>query len=151
MNEIKCKDYYILKIRYYGSDYYMKNYNNGNIKAVKNHHKAIKNHNDFFWEFIEKITNKTQEDWLNQFYYYNRECIVEEIHDTLGIIIVDEEGYYKYFLPKNDNNFDLLIWMKENCKNKNKQLQKSNTFWLKKKPQTSYRETARELRIENKK
>lgn len=140
MNTIKCDDYYILKVRYYGSEYYMKKFHTGDLKAIKNHRIAAEKHNDFFWRFIEKATDNDMDYYFNKFQLSTHDCVREEIHEKFGIIIVGTEGYYKYFLPKNKKNFHLFMWMKKNCECKYKELKKTNTFWLYDKPETRERE-----------
>lgn len=128
MNILKCEDYFIIKVRFYASRYYLKKFHNDEPIGIKKHWEAAKNHTEFFWNFIEKVTKKSHEDYINEYFFSSKECAIEEIHEVYGIIIVEGEGYYKYFIPRNDSNLELVEWIKINCKNSFKILKKTYTF-----------------------
>jgi len=128
----------------------MKKFHSGDIKAHKNHHEAAKNHIEFFWSFIKKVTKNKEKTYWDKYQFSVKECVTEEIYETHGIIIIQEEGHYKYLLPKNENNFKLLMWMQENCKCKNKILQRTHIGYYHSTPSTQERDRIREF-LENKK
>lgn len=147
MKQLKCEDYFIVKIRYYASKYYLKKFHNNDVIGLKKHHEAAKNHTDFFWAFIEKVAGK--QDYFEKYYYNIKECVLEEIHETYGIIIIQEEGFYKYFIPKNNKNSKLIDWMVENIKNPFVILRKTYIGYMDTTPSTFYRKMS--LEAKNKK
>ena len=110
MNQIQCKDYHIVKVRYYASPYYLKQFHEGKIKGVKKHSEAASKHSEFYWSFIEKATGKSDDYFYKEFCFGARECATEEINETHGMIILFGEGWVTYLIPK-DKNQDLFNWM----------------------------------------
>lgn len=128
MNILKCEDYFIIKVRFYASRYYLKKFYNNESIGRQKHWEAAKNHTEFFWNFIEKVTGTLSDKYYEKYMFNAKECVIEELNETYGIIIVEGEGYYKYFIPKNDSNLELVEWVKKNIKNPYKVLKKTYTF-----------------------
>ena len=100
MNYLKCNDYFIIKIRCYASKYYMKKFISSNSIAQKKQWEAAENYNNFYWKFIKRVTGNKMEHYFWKYMLNSKDCAQEEIHETHGIIIVNGEGYYTYFIPK---------------------------------------------------
>jgi hypothetical protein len=137
MKKLKCEDYFIIKIRYYASKYYLNRFHNNDVIGLKKQYEAAQKHTKFFWDFVEHIAGK--QNYYEKYYYNTKECVLEEIHETHGIIIRQEEVFYKYFIPKNDNNLELISWMEENIKNPYAVLRKTYIGFIDTTPSTIYR------------
>lgn len=132
------KDFYIVKIRYYTSDYLLKKFHQSTVSRKK-HAEEGKNHLDFFWLFIEKVTGKNH-SYFNDLYFLNsRECAIEYIHESHGVYIIQNEVWYTYLIPK-ENNSELFFWMKINIKNKYTTPTRTHNWWVNREPQTWKRE-----------
>jgi hypothetical protein len=147
MKKLKCEDYFIIKIRYYASEYYLNKFHNNDVAGLIKQREAAENHTKFFWDFIEKIAGK--QNYYEKYYYNIKECVLEEIHETYGIIIIEGEVYYKYFIPKNNKNSQLIDWMVENIKNPFAVLRKTNVGFRDTTPSNFYRKMS--LEAKNKK
>lgn len=117
MSQIQCKDYHIVKVRYYASPYYLKQFHEGKSKAVKKHHEAAAKHSEFYWSFIERASGKNSDHFFKEFCLGARECATEEINETQGIIILFGEGWVTYLIPK-DKNSELFDWVKSEIKSR---------------------------------
>lgn len=142
MNQIKCKDYYIVKVRYYASPYYLKQFHEGKSKGIKKHHEAASKHSEFYWAFMERASGKNSDHFFKEFCLGARECATEEINETHGIIILFGEGWVTYLIPK-DKNSDLFDWVKSEVKSReipNKIVGKVQLGWGDYSPTTWQRE-----------
>lgn len=142
MDQIQCKDYYIVKVRYYASPYYLKRFHEGKSIGLTKHHEAALKHNGFYWSFMERVTGKSDKKFFNEFCFGARECAAEEINETHGIIILHGEGWVTYLLPK-EKNSDLFDWMNLELKSRevpNKIVSKIQLGWGDYSPTTWMRE-----------
>jgi len=73
------------------------------------------------------------------------DCAKEEIHETHGIIIVNNESYYTYFIPKNKQNIKLVNWVEDNLINKYRILRKTSVGYMDTTPTTWRREDSIEF------
>ncbi len=153
---MKSSDYYIIKLRYYTTKYYLKKFHQGDSVANKKHYDAAKKHGDFFWKFIEFVSGQTSQDVYTKYFTGSRECITEEIFETHGIIISNGEGWYTYLIPK--DSVDIIKWINDNVGDiPHKEIKKYNMWWYENYlPSSLHRDMYRDLnekmslRIKNK-
>jgi len=109
---MNSKDYNIIKLRYYASDYYLKKFHKGDIVGIKKHYEAAGKHLDFFWKFVEYLNGKTIKDYNEEYGFNSVGCAVEEINETHGIIRLNNEKWYTYLIPK--DKVEIYEWIKNN-------------------------------------
>ena len=84
---VNCKDYDILRIPQYNRD----------GLNIKDH----KNFNDFYWDFIEKVTGKTIEEFFNDYGMRSNDMRVKYLTCDHDIFVIDHWDRWKVFmLPK---------------------------------------------------
>lgn len=114
MNKLDTSNYHKLVIRSYPNKYFMKKYDeeykllidktiDDKIKSTK-YLKIFNKHIDimrgFKWDMIEHITGFNQNDWYNIYMYDAIECAYEYIWESTDIIIVNDEGRFYIYIPK---------------------------------------------------
>jgi len=108
----KTSNYYIIKLRYYASEYHLKKWHDDNCsKSHMVHVNACKKHNDFFWSFFEKVTGIPRREFQTK-YASSTECAIEELEADHGLVIQTNEGWYTYLIPK--KNTELIQWFNDN-------------------------------------
>ena len=116
MNKFKCKNYYIIKIRYYASKYLLDKYYNDpnhNEKPLpKQHHERAKIYTYFFWKFFNHVTGIEDKDWYLKYSFESRECAKDELQDKFGILQSDAESEMIFLIPKDKE--EIFKWVKEN-------------------------------------
>jgi len=118
----------------------MKKFISSNSIAQKKQWEAAENYNNFYWKFIKRVTGNKMEHYFWKYMLNSKDCAQEEIHETHGIIIVNGEGYYTYFIPKKNNNIKLINWVEDNLINKYRILRKTNIGFMGTEPTTWQRE-----------
>lgn len=109
---IKCKNYFIIKLRYYASPYYMKKFRNGDPIANKKHYEASVNFNEFSRKFIEIVSERPYNYYEREYFLNSKECAYEDIHESHGIIFDQAKAYYVLMIPKEYT--DIINWVKNN-------------------------------------
>lgn len=144
MERIKCKDYFIIKIRVYADEKILDEWHKGNTVGVpKQHTERSKAHSEFFWQLVEKVTNKERKYWFLEYGLDAREAMTEELADTYDIQILGRESERTFMIPKTSP--EIFEWVKNNVTNPSKVLKKTLLgFWAYKKPQTNFREVGRQ-------
>lgn len=105
--ELKCKDYFIFKFRYYADKKILDKYG----PSHKQHWERGEQSDIFFWTFFEKATNITEDVFREKFMFRTLECGYEELKETCGIYIFTIcEGYYTYAVPW--RHTELINWIK---------------------------------------
>lgn len=116
MNKFKCKDYHIIKIRFYASKYLLdkfhKDKQNHSKPYPRQHRERAQQYNKFFWEFINYVTNTPTRDWYQEYGFMSRECALEELQEKFGILTSDGGGERVFLIPKGRE--DIFEWIKEN-------------------------------------
>lgn len=124
---MKCKDFYIIKIRYYADENLLKKCHS-NEPLPTQHMDRAKTFTEFRWQFIEKMTGQNSQYWYTEYPFETIECAFEYIEEKFDIRIHKGEGWETFWIPKTQP--EIFEWIKENCKNPYRELQKSNTsFW----------------------
>lgn len=148
--EIKCKNFYIIKICYYADKHLSRKYDDKifNDKKVRaQHYERVKQYNEFKWKFIEHITKETQKYWYFNYMIESDKCAFEQIYEQYGIISeVCAEGWYYYYIPKDLP--DIIECMKDNLSNPYKILKKCKHIPMKETNLTWQREYSRKFTIE---
>lgn len=138
---IKCKNYFIIKLRYYASPYFMKKFHKGDAIANKKHYEAAVNYNNFIRKFIEIVSERPFSYYEKEFFLNSKECAYEDIHESHGIIIEQIKGYYILMIPKEHS--DIINWVKINVDIPFKILQKCEIGFGDYRPTTWKREEYR--------
>lgn len=132
--KIRCSDYIIIKVRYYADNKLLNKHHklqkqqNKSLPLPEQHHQRSKLYNEFFWKFIEKLTNKNMKQWHNKYMLETRECLHDEIEENFGIITSKEEGRDTFLIPK--NNSEIINWFKENITIPYKEVRKINLGYI---------------------
>ena len=82
---MKCKDYYIFKIKYFADKKILDEWHKNNGPTPKQHWQRAQDYNKFIWKFIKKVTGKPDTYWYKTYAFEARECAfeyVEEMIDT---------------------------------------------------------------------
>ena len=114
MNKFNCKDFYIIKIRIYASEYLLnKAHKNGENLPVQ-HRQRVGQYHDFLHEFFEHFTGIKMHDWILNHFGDHTDCAYEELQEKFGILQSDAESHKIFLIPKDRE--DILEWIKENVK-----------------------------------
>lgn len=109
-------DYHIIKINYYASKYLLKKWKSGD-QLPKQHWDNAKLYVEFFWQFFEKASGYSRNEWFKKYFTLSKECALEYLEAELNIYIAQyRDGVYTYIIPKTNN--DLYEWCLANIKNK---------------------------------
>ena len=126
MKKKTSKDFSIFKIRYYADEKLLKKWHSNRDSALPlQHSERARNYNDFFWKFVEVVTNKSSNIWHNEYMFGSKDCATEELSDY-GIFISDQEGWYTYLIPIERQ--DLANWIIDNVNLPMKQLRKFSMY-----------------------
>lgn len=129
MNKLKCKDYFIFKLRYYADKKILDKWHTTFSHVPKQHMERARLSNDFFWNLIEKITGKNKNEWYSTYMFDTNDCALEAMEETHGIYRwLLTEGYYTYFVPK--QHTEIIEWVKLNIKSPYKILKRSSTGYV---------------------
>ena len=116
MNNFKCKNYHIIKIRYYASEYLLKKHYNDpdhNKKHLPTQHMdRAKRYTEFFWEFFYHVTGIEKRDWHFKYSLESRECAYDELQEKFGILQSDAECEVILLIPKEKE--EIFEWIKSN-------------------------------------
>lgn len=130
MRDIKCKDYFILKVNDYT---YIKDDHHGNMERAKAFY-------DFKWALVEYVTGKDNEWWIWTHMLQTIECAFEEMDTDHGLITMNSDKHITFLIPK--DNPELFQWLQDNCITEYKVLKKTRIGW-RNGPTTWKREEAR--------
>lgn len=109
---LRPSDYTIFKIRYYADGI---NVRKGQFDGDdKQHWDRAQEYTKFFWQMVEKVTNKPHSEWIKDYFLSTNECVREELHEKYDIIIPESEEYYYWYIP--NTMTELISWINENCK-----------------------------------
>jgi len=125
MTNIKCKDYFIFKLRYYADRSVLDRFG----PSHPQHSERARLSSDFFWAFTEKVTGKKQDVWYAEYMFGTRECATEELAADFGIFIfLLSEGCYTYFIPLNHK--EIINWIIPNIHSPYKILKKTSVGFV---------------------
>jgi hypothetical protein len=116
--DIKCKDYFIIKVKF------RDNKNKSNKFQWENAKKV----GDFKWKLIEHVTGQTHTWWIWTHMMSSIECAFEEMDDKHGLLTLETGGYVTFLVPKNKP--ELAEWIQENCPFEYKVLKKTWLGWF---------------------
>ena len=111
MDYSTSKDYFIIRVRYYASEYLMKKQHEQGSHPKQQWERA-EQINKLYWDFITFVTKKEHEWWLLEYPHWAKECAIEEMEDNFGIVISDREGNYVFLIPKRHTH--IIDWFKTN-------------------------------------
>jgi len=118
MNKFKCKDYHIIKIRYYASEYLLKKHfsDSDTTKTClpEQHRERAKRYTKFFWEFFYHVTGIESKDMYLKYSFDARDCAYDELQEKFGILQSDAESEVIFLIPKGKE--EIFEWIKENVK-----------------------------------
>ncbi len=138
---MKCKDYYIVKLRTYADESLLKKCRGDNDPLPAQHHQRAKQYVKFLWEFIEYLTGTPSSDFHLRYFMSSRDCALEQIAEDFGIIFSDGEGWNTIFIPKtNDMAYNYVI---DNCGLPYKVVKKTSIDYLKHRPVDMYRKISK--------
>lgn len=129
MEDIKCSDFFIIKLRNYADEKLMKKWSaDGGGVLPKQFYERNDLYNKFFYSLITHLTNETIEHWTRQYMFDLHTCLRDEIHESHDILIHCGEGWQTYFIPL--EHTELIEWFKANINLPFKLLKKTNLgFW----------------------
>jgi hypothetical protein len=84
------------------------------------------------------ISGKTIDHYFEIYGLSASECVIEEIHEQCGIIIIDGEDWNTYLIPKDMGTF-IIDWIKDNAPT-NKIMKRTYLTYCEKEPTTWKRE-----------
>lgn len=118
MEQIKCEDYFIIKVRYYASDYILKKWRYNNDHTPKQHWERAVASGELFWALSEYVTGKSQEQYGNEYFLDLKHWAQEDLKEVHGIFIDEGGKCFNYMIPKNKVNvYNWLInYLKETDK-----------------------------------
>ena len=116
--DIKCKDYYIVKVK---SNIYVKDDNVGNMERAK----AF---NYFRWSVAVYVTGKDRSWWNWTHMMDSLECAYEEMDEKHGVLTIEHSKHLTFLIPK--DNTELFEWLKEECSFDYKVLKKTELGWV---------------------
>lgn len=128
MNAVKCKDYFIIKIRCYADEKLLKKSRDEGGPLPKQHYERAEEFHNFIWKLIKKITKKGSDYWCVEYMMDGRMCALESIEESHGIIFNDGEGWATFMIPKKHNY--VISWIKENILLPHKIVLKTNVRFL---------------------
>lgn len=129
MNKLKCKDYFIIKIRYCADKKALDKWLRTLSHAPKQQIERARLSNEFFWNLTEKVTGKNQNEWNSTYMFDTHDCVLETMEETHGIYRwLLTEGYYTYFIPK--QHIGIIEWIKLYIKSPYKILKRSSTGYV---------------------
>lgn len=145
MSEIKTKDFFIFKLNYYADKKVLDRWHAyEGLPVPAQHIERAQLSNDFLWALAEKVTNKKQKEWREEFLFDTIECALEEMAETHQIYRwLFRDGWYTYFIPKKHE--DIISWVIKNIKSPYKILKRSGVGHIHRKS------TSRHLRDGSKK
>lgn len=118
MRDVKCKDYFIIKVKFY-------DYKNKSAKLQWENAQEV---NKFEWKLLEHVTGQTQTWWIWTHMMSAQECAYEEMDDKHGLLTRGSEDYKTFLVPKDKP--ELAEWIQKNCPFKYKVLQKTRLGWF---------------------
>lgn len=131
----KSKDFFIIKLRYYASEYYLKKFHNGDPTGRIKHSEAANRHMAFLYDFIHRVTGHTLEYYTNRYghrkgiMFNMKEKLLQRLIKKYNIVVSEGEGWYTYHIPKGET--ELIEWViKETSERKipSKQLKRSRSL-----------------------
>ena len=129
---MKCEDYFIVKLRYYADERVLKAFyktpGHETLPLPKQHRERAQLYNNFYWDFVEKITGKNHKNWIKEYLFLTKECVEDEINESHGIMILSGEGWATFFIPK--RYVDLFEWVKNNTTVPIKIVKKTNMVYV---------------------
>lgn len=140
---INCSDYFIFKLRYYADKRILDRFGPSHTQ----HYERAKLSHEFLWALVEKVTNKKEEYWHQEYIFNSVECALEEIAETHGIHRwVFRDAYYTYFIPK--EHIEIIEWIKLNIKSPYKILKKSSSGYVAEAKDLQYHRNASKIHTE---
>lgn len=137
MNPINSRNYYLISIRVYPSDYFLKLFQKNDLKGHNAFKKIIKEYTNFFKLLYENIVKKDH-DKQYEIYFNAREVMTEELREICGLNIMEAENNRIFCIPKNRKDvFDFII---NNCILKYKILKKTRGTYFDRGISTYYRD-----------
>lgn len=124
--KIKCKDYFIIKIRYYADDRLLKKHSGEQLP--KQHYDRAKLYVDCKIKFIEKVLKIEYKELVLKYFLYSFDCAFEQMEEEYGIIFLDGEGWATFMVPK--KHIKIIKWLKNNILLPYKVISKTNISWL---------------------
>jgi hypothetical protein len=122
-NEVKCKDYFIIKIQYYADKRLLKKWHEGGVMPIQ-HWERAKEYVDFVWRFVEMATGEGTEYWHTKYMFDAKECAIEEVEEKYGIFYSGGEGWATFMIPLRHTK--MIKWMKSNIQLPNKVVSRTN-------------------------
>ena len=124
---IKCKDYFIFKLRYYADKRVLDRFG----PSHPQHWERAKLSNEFFWDFFEKVSGKNMRDYHREYMLDTVKCAKEELEETHGIYRFQlSDAYYTYLIPKIYP--EIFEWVLLNIKSPHKILQRASVGFVNK-------------------
>lgn len=120
--QVRCKDYFIIKIRNYADEKLLKKSRKEGGPLPKQHHERSHAFITFKWELIKKITGKGLDQWCKIYMTDAANCAMEYIEEKYGIMLYDGSGWQTFMVPLKHS--EIIAWIKENVKLPNKIMQK---------------------------
>lgn len=143
-SNLKCKDYFIFKFRYYADKKMLNRWHADrglqepvNIPILQQHYDRANLSIDFLFNLAEKVTGKNKKEWYSKYMFSTIDCILEEMQETHGIFRWEfSEGYHTYLIPI--RHVEIIEWVKPQIKYPHKILKRSSFGYIPTDENTNY-------------
>lgn len=113
MPGVKCKDYFIIKIRYYANDRLLRKWHAGGEMPTQ-HWERAKEYIEFMWMLVEEVTGNDMKYWHEKYMFEAKECAMEEIEEEYSIFYSGGEGWATLMVPLRQDR--IIKWIKSNVR-----------------------------------
>lgn len=129
MFRLNCKDYYIIKMRYYADKKLLDKYWEDNHTIPPQHYERCADYMDFRWLLVNEICGKDSMYWHTHYMIDSVECAKEYICEKYNIYFKTDDGDEILFIPK--SNEKIFEWVKDNIPSNipNKILKKTRNYF----------------------
>lgn len=125
MEKIKCKDYFIFKLRYCADRRILDRFGPSHPQHWERAELSI----EFFWNFVERVTGKKQSYWYDEYMTFTQECATEELATDYGIFrFLLSAGCYTYFIPLKYK--EIIDWVVPNIRSPYKIIKKASVGFV---------------------
>ena len=113
MRRANSRDYFIIKLRVYASEYHLRRWHDHGIReSHRKHVESCARHQEFFEKLYEHVTGNSYHDLFFEYSFAMGDCAREILESEHGIIMNRGEAWQTYILPK--ERHDLIEWFIQN-------------------------------------
>jgi hypothetical protein len=109
---IRCKDYHIIRVRYYADQKLLDKHRKTGGPYPIQHHERAKSHYHFQMALIKHVTGFDHQALFDMYQFGTLEAGLEDMEEMSGIRYSGGEGDATYMIPK--ERTDLIEWFHQN-------------------------------------